>query len=77
MTDMTQKKCLFMLSWTSPAVAALEMLLTALTQESVLRIPDPSQPFILQILASGTGLRGSSVPGGEKAPCVLIPGLSW
>ncbi|XP_047478502.1 uncharacterized protein LOC125031660 [Penaeus chinensis] len=54
LTDMTSSKCTF--QWTSECAEAFDKLKIFISSEPVLRTPDYSRPFSLQIDASGHGV---------------------
>ncbi|XP_047479369.1 uncharacterized protein LOC125032316 [Penaeus chinensis] len=54
LTDMTSSKCAF--QWTSECAEAFDKLKLFISSEPVLRTPDYSRPFSLQIDASGHGV---------------------
>ena len=44
--------------WTATHATIVKLVLARLTEHMGLRIPDPAQPFVLQILSTGNGYGG-------------------
>ncbi|KAI2644445.1 Retrovirus-related Pol polyprotein from transposon 17.6 [Labeo rohita] len=74
LTDLTRKGQPEKIRWTATAEEALAKIKTALTSSPVLRVPDFSCPFLLQMDASDTGLGAvlSQVQEGEEHPIIYI-----
>ncbi|KAL0148266.1 hypothetical protein M9458_056412, partial [Cirrhinus mrigala] len=74
LTDLTRKGQPEKIQWTSAAEKAFVQLKVALTSSPVLRAPDFSCPFLLQMDATDTGLGAvlSQIQEGEEHPVLYI-----
>ncbi|KAL1248862.1 hypothetical protein QQF64_022180 [Cirrhinus molitorella] len=74
LTDLNRKGQPEKVQWTPETEEAFQRIKTALTSELLLRAPDFSCPFLLQMDASDTGLGAvlSQVQEGEEHPVIYI-----